>query len=129
MNRGALESGSMTLLDEAIAALAHAGIESARLDAELLLAEACGASRGDMIAGASHVTEAQAQKFRAMVKRRSSREPIAYIIGRKEFFSLEFEVTPAVLIPRPETETIVDAALDYLTVRPNARVLDIGTGS
>src|SRR5438105_2685699 len=60
---------------------------------------------------------------------RASREPLAYIIGRKEFFSLDFEVTPAVLIPRPETETLVEVALKFLATRRGARVLDIGTGS
>jgi release factor glutamine methyltransferase len=63
------------------------------------------------------------------VARRARREPLAYIIGRKEFYSIELEVTPAVLIPRPETETVVACALEFLTARPYSRVLDIGTGS
>ena len=69
------------------------------------------------------------RKFRRTVARRAEREPLAYIIGHKEFFSLDFEVTPAVLIPRPETETLVEEALKFLTPRKPPRVLDIGTGS
>ena len=64
-----------------------------------------------------------------MVARREKREPVAYIVGHKEFYSLEFEVTPAVLIPRPETEFVVGAALEFLADKPDAQVLDIGTGS
>ena len=55
-----------------------------------------------------------------MIARRAAREPLAYIIGCKEFFSLDFEVTPAVLIPRPETETLVEAALKFLATRPRS---------
>ena len=64
-----------------------------------------------------------------MIARREKREPIAYIVGHKEFYSLDFEVTPAVLIPRPETEFVVSAALECITGKADARVLDIGTGS
>src|ERR1017187_9722489 len=61
--------------------------------------------------------------------RHKRREPIAYLLGRKEFYSLDFEVSPAVLIPRPESEIVVDAALKFIAGAPDARVLDIGTGS
>jgi release factor glutamine methyltransferase len=64
-----------------------------------------------------------------MVARRERREPVAYIVGRKEFYSLDFEVGPAVLIPRPETELIVSAALETIAGIPAPRVVDIGTGS
>ncbi len=64
-----------------------------------------------------------------MIARRETREPIAYIVGQKEFYSLDLEVTPAVLIPRPETEFVVSAALECIAGKANARVLDIGTGS
>jgi release factor glutamine methyltransferase len=64
-----------------------------------------------------------------MIARRLRREPLAYILGRKEFYSLEFEVTPCVLIPRPETETVVAAALQFIRRYPKARVCDLGTGS
>jgi len=67
--------------------------------------------------------------FDAMIARREKREPLAYIVGHKEFYSLDFDVGPAVLIPRPETEFVVSAALERIAGKPNARVLDIGTGS
>lgn len=67
--------------------------------------------------------------FEAFIARRAKREPTAYILGRREFWSLEFEVTPAVLIPRPDTETLVEAALAEFGDAPPARILDLGTGS
>jgi release factor glutamine methyltransferase len=70
-----------------------------------------------------------AATFAAFIARRERREPVAYILGRREFWSLEFEVTPAVLIPRPDTETIVETALRELTQTPPRRILDLGTGS
>ena len=68
-------------------------------------------------------------RFERMVGRRTAREPLAYIVGHREFYSLEFVVRPGVLIPRPETETVVEAALGFVRERPAAKVLDIGTGS
>jgi len=116
-------------IDKASRRLADAGIESSRLDAELLMAEAAGIPREAVITGSIELSTAILEKFYAMVARRERREPIAYILGRKEFYSLEFEITPAVLIPRPETEFVVSAALEFMAGTPNARVLDIGTGS
>jgi release factor glutamine methyltransferase len=113
----------------ASARLARAGVESARLDAELLMAAAAGVSRAILIAGGTEIDAASLERFELMVARREEREPLAYIVGRREFFSLEFAVRPDVLIPRPETETVVEAALDFLRRRPAATVLDIGTGS
>ncbi len=119
----------------ASARLARAGVGSARLDAELLMAAALGVSRaavdsgGAEVTGAAQIDAAALERFERMVARREAREPLAYIVGRREFFSLEFAVRPGVLIPRPETETVVEAALDFLRGRPNATVLDIGTGS
>jgi release factor glutamine methyltransferase len=121
-------STSPVILDEARLILTEADIDTAQLDAELLLAHACGVSRATLMAGLTIDADA-AGKFRQMIARRAAREPVAYIIGCKEFFSLDFEVTPAVLIPRPETETLVEAALKFLAPRPSANVLDIGTGS
>lgn len=72
---------------------------------------------------------ADARAFESYVARREKREPVAYILGRKEFWSLEFEVTPAVLIPRPDTETVIETALKERKENPPARVLDLGTGS
>ncbi len=122
-------ASSRQILEEGIRILTNAGIDTGRLDAEILLAHACGVSRAAMLTGSATVSGDAAEKFRAMIERRAAREPIAYVIGHKEFFSLDFEVTPAVLIPRPETETLVEAALNFLATRPQLCVLDLGTGS
>jgi release factor glutamine methyltransferase len=125
----------------ASARLALTGVVSARLDAELLMAAAAGVSRVTVIAGlaemagfpgmagAAQIDAAVIGRFERMVARREAREPIAYIVGRREFYSLELAVRPGVLIPRPETETVVEAALDFLRSRLNVTVLDMGTGS
>ena len=117
------------MLEAGCRLLAAAGIDNARLDAEVLLAHACGTSRAALMAGAAIASTDTTERFRVMIERRASRATLAYIIGRKEFFSLDFEVTPSVLIPRPETETLVEAALRFLATRPEPRILDIGTGS
>jgi release factor glutamine methyltransferase len=101
-----------------------AGVESPRLDAELLLAEALGVTRADLYAQPQRALEAEAaQRFAAMLERRTRREPVAYILGRAHFRQLELKLTGKVLIPRPETELLVDLAED------RQRVLDVGTGS
>ena len=120
---------ALAAIDEASRRLADAGIESARLDAEVLMAEAAGVTRESVISGTIDLSPAILERFDALVARREKREPVAYIVGHKEFYSLEFEVTPAVLIPRPETEFVVGAALEFLADKPDAQVLDIGTGS
>jgi release factor glutamine methyltransferase len=120
---------AVTAVARACARLARAGVESARLDAELLMAVAAGVSRARLIAGGVEIDQAGADRFEWMVARRQAREPLAYIVGHREFFSLDFAVGPGVLIPRPETETVVEAALELLRGRPAATVLDIGTGS
>jgi release factor glutamine methyltransferase len=109
--------------------LAALGIRSSRLDAEVLMAEAAGVTREAVITGSIDLSPAALKKFEAMVARREKREPVAYIIAHKEFFSLDFEVSQAVLIPRPETEFVVTTALECIAGKANARVLDIGTGS
>ncbi len=113
-------------LDAAAGALAAAGVETPRLDAELLLAEATGRDRAALAAtpGAG-VAAAAGRSFGSMVRRRVSREPVAYILGRKGFRGIELEVDPRVLVPRPETELLVELALE---LRPG-RVLDVGAGS
>ena len=112
-------------LAASVDALAAAGVESPRLDAELLLAEATGSDRAGLIAdpGAS-ITPAAARAFGAMVRRRLRREPLAYITGRRWFRDLELRVDRRALVPRPETELLVETAVE---LRP-ARVLDVGTG-
>jgi len=115
---------------EALAAatdgLAAAGVPEARLDAELLLAHASGRGRASLIAdpGAA-VPPAVAREFGALVRRRLRREPLAYIVGAKGFRRIELAVDNRVLVPRPETELLVEVALE----RRPARVLDVGTGS
>ena len=133
MSQSAAEMAQATsmsrALDEAVSRLAAAGVESARLDAELLLAAALGITRAAMIAAPAALPADALTRFQSMVARRESREPVAYILGRKEFYSLDFEVSPAVLIPRPETEMLVSAALESIAHLPAPRVLDVGTGS
>jgi release factor glutamine methyltransferase len=116
------------LLDDAVATLTLAGVEDAALDAELMLASVAGVSRVHVVMGAIALDEVLRRNYAAFVDRRAAREPLAYILGRKEFFGLDLEVTPNVLVPRPETETLVAAALEELTQRP-APLLDLGTGS
>lgn len=94
--------------------LTRQGVEEARLSAELLLANAGECRRIDLYARFERtLPEAQLARFREAVKRAAKHEPIAYLIGEKEFFSLSFAVTPDVLIPRPETETLVEACIDF----------------
>jgi release factor glutamine methyltransferase len=111
--------------------LAAAAIEGARSEAWLLLAMASGRTRATLMAGALPTLDpGQEARLEELVRRRLAREPIAYILGEKEFWSLAFEVGPAVLIPRPETETVVETVLDALGDRSAAlRILDLGTGS
>src|SRR5271155_5050301 len=116
-------------MDQAARGLATGGIESSRLDAELLLAAAAGVTREAAVTGSIELSSETLRKFDAMVARREKREPVAYILGHKEFYSLDFEVSPAVLIPRPESEFVVGAALESIAGKADARVLDIGTGS
>jgi release factor glutamine methyltransferase len=116
------------LIGTAAPRLTAAGIDSARLDAELLLAHALGIDRTRLFTRLRDpVAPAAADAFTALLERRLRREPLAYLTGAQEFWSLRFAVTPAVLIPRPETELLVELAL---AVQPAPRqVLDVGTGS
>ena len=102
--------------------------DTARLDAELLMAHVLGASRSAMLLSRMREeAEPHLAAFDALVSRRAAREPVAHLLGVQEFFGLEFAVTPDTLIPRGDSETIVQAALD--SARHDARVLDMGTGS
>jgi release factor glutamine methyltransferase len=107
------------------AARLAASSDTARLDAELLMAHALGVTRSELLIRHLHAPEPAA--FEAMIERRLQHEPVAYIIGEQEFHGRVFKVSPAVLIPRPDSETLVDAAT---AACPEAgRVLDCGTGS
>jgi len=102
------------------------------LENRILLCHATGLSRVQLITQSDRVlTLEEAQRLDALVARRLQGEPIAYIVGRREFFGLEFQVGPAVLIPRPDTELIVELALERLPQREGTppRLLDMGTGS
>jgi len=129
--------------------LSGKGIDGARLDAELLLAEVLGMTRTQLYTNFEQpLGAAEVDRYRELVKRRAAREPVAYITGRREFWSLDFTVDRRVLVPRPETELVVEIAIDALKARaeeaPKARgeearnalggdqpctVADIGTGS
>jgi release factor glutamine methyltransferase len=109
--------------------LRRAGVESFALDAELLLAAAAGIDRVKLLTGSFALEREHLERFCQLVARRASREPLAYIAGRKEFHGLEIEVDRNVLIPRPETELVVDVALRFLRHRPPSLVMDLGTGS
>lgn len=102
--------------------------DTARLDAELLMAHALGMSRSDMLLRA--MRDPAPEGFAALVDRRAEHEPVAYINGTAEFYGLTLSVTPATLIPRGDTETLVDAAREAFADRPAPeRILDLGTGS
>ncbi len=109
-----------------------AGAESARLEAEILLAESLGCQRIELYTRYNEVPPAdEMAQFRAWVKRRAAGEPVAYIVGYREFYSLRFDVNANVLIPRPETEHLVVAALEAAKDYDGKplRVIDVGTGS
>jgi release factor glutamine methyltransferase len=114
-------------LDAALPALAAAGCDTPRLDAELLIADALGADRALLHASPERaITGRQARLIGERVRRRVAREPVAYILGRRGFRRIEVIVDSRVLIPRPETELLVEVALE---LPPGARVHEVGTGS
>ncbi len=121
-------------MGEAVAATIRAATDrlaatsdTARLDAELLMAHALGLSRSDMLLRAMRDTAPP--DFARMIERRAAHEPVAYIVGRQEFYGLQLAVTPAVLIPRGDSETLIEAAREVLSDHPPQRILDLGTGS
>jgi release factor glutamine methyltransferase len=106
------------------------GSESPRLDAEVLLAHVRGCPRIALYTAFDEpVDDAGRARFRDLVKRRGDGEPVAYLVGSREFFSLTFAVSSAVLIPRPETEGLVVRAIDLCKPIATARIADVGTGS
>jgi release factor glutamine methyltransferase len=119
-------------LADATRRLRAQGCHSPRLDAEILLAEALGTTRERLFAEPERELEAaDAAAFAAMVGRRARREPVAYIVGHKAFRTIDLHLSEDTLIPRPETETLVEVALEKLALcdRPVPRLLDVGTGS
>jgi len=124
-----MSNGIKTLLQNAAEQFSQVS-DSERLDAELLLAQALGKPRSYLIAHSEETPDEQAQiKFASMVERRATGEPVAYILGHAEFWSLHFDVCDAVLIPRPETETLVSRALEVIPEHEPWRMADLGTGS
>ena len=106
------------------------GIENPRLDAEVLLSHVMNLERIDLYVRFDQPLEEQElSSYRDLVRRRSGGEPIAYLLGEKEFMGHTFKVSPAVLIPRPDTEILVEAAVNRLAEYPEPRFLDIGVGS
>jgi len=117
-------------LDTAALALAILPQSNPRLEAELLLAEVLGKGRTYLFTWPERaLTPQQEQAFRGLLQRRLAGEPIAYILGHREFWSLQLQITPAVLIPRPETELLVELALDAFPPQQPIAVADLGTGS
>lgn len=115
----------MTTINEA---LRH--FELPRLEARLLLSAVTGFSHAELVSFApDELTAQQWQAFAALAQRRLAGEPVAYLLGEREFYGRAFRVSPAVLIPRPETEHLVEAALDKVGRNRHARVVDLGTGS
>jgi len=131
-----------TALKQGIAQLREASVSSFTLAAELLLLHTLGRDRTWLYAHPEElVSEGDAQRFQALLTRRASGEPTQHLTGKQEFWGLEFEVTPDVLIPRPETEHVIEVALDRLAVREiragrkpaltgeGLQIIDVGTGS
>ncbi len=106
------------------------GVEAARLESHVLLAHVLKCPRIELVARSDEgVSDAERSSFRELIKRRVDGWPVAYLTGVKEFYLLPFEVSPAVLVPRPDTETLVLEALKLLKPRAAPAVLDLGTGS
>jgi len=110
--------------------LREAGIEAAAADAEVILRHVLGWDRAAVIArGSDRLPEAEEGRFFALVEERAARRPLQHVTGTQAFWRHEFLVTPDVLIPRPETEILVEAALESIRGRPAPVVVDVGTGS
>lgn len=133
VREGQMPLNDFLRIDKALArardALAPAS-ESPRLDAELLLARALDVSRSFLVAHADEEFDsAAAERFQAAVDQRADGMPLAYITGEKEFWSMDLVVSPATLVPRPDTEILVDHALRQIPRKSTLQVLDLGTGS
>jgi release factor glutamine methyltransferase len=115
-------------LQQASTALKEAS-PSPRLDAEVLVMHACGIGRSELITHSeTALTGDQQSKLEGLLDRRKRGEPVAYITGTREFWSMELDVTPATLIPRPETELLVEKALEYIPHETEWTIADLGTG-
>ncbi len=119
------------LLRDAAVALTAAGIDNARFEARLLLAHAAGVTIEWLVAHGDEAPPASVvEALRALTARRIRREPMAYVTGEREFWGLPFKVSPAVLVPRPDSETLIEAALALMPGRTEPwRIVDLGVGS
>jgi release factor glutamine methyltransferase len=118
------------LLHDAAVRMSAAGVDSARTDARILLAHAMAVTREELIAATRQPSAEEATLFESFVARRVAREPVAYIRGSREFWSLDFKVGSGVLVPRPETETLIEQALTAFPDRSAAlSIADLGAGS
>ncbi|MGE4321487.1 MAG: peptide chain release factor N(5)-glutamine methyltransferase [Sphingobium sp.] len=122
-----MPSGGVAAALHAAAGRLAAVSATPRLDAELLLAHALGLSRSDLLLRQRDLTVPKG--FLALIDRRLGHEPVAYITGRRDFWTITVTVTPDVLIPRPDSETLIEAAVGHFAGRAPATVLDLGTGS
>jgi release factor glutamine methyltransferase len=114
---------------QAEARLAETGVPSPRVDAELLVAHVLGVSRTGIYANGRVVSPAEAEQLAALVARRAEREPLAYVLGEWGFRHLSLQVDHRVLVPRPETEVVVERCLELIAGLESPAVLDVGTGS
>lgn len=120
----------LEVLQKAEGFLRERGSSTPRLDAQLLLAHVLGCDRVRLYLDFEKpLREEELGAFRSLVRRRANREPLAYILGQREFWSLAFKVDPRALIPRPDSETLVEEAARLFAVHPPTRIADIGTGS
>lgn len=117
-------------IDQGQRQLAGAGIDTPRLDAEVLLRHVLGLDRAQLFARLPEaITDDVAARYADLLKRRAAGVPIAYLTGHREFYGLDLLTSPGVLIPRPETELLVEWALAWLATRDHATVIDVGTGT
>ena len=124
------EASAAALVRQGTAALEDAGLASARESAEWLLAAVLGVGRfGVYLDPTRELLADQVERYRRLLDRRAAGEPLQHLLGFEEFHGLRFAVTPDVLIPRPETEGLVEWAVEVLRERPAARIADVGTGS
>jgi release factor glutamine methyltransferase len=130
----ALQSHEISAIDtlrSAVLALQQARIETASLDARLLLQHVLGVEYGQWLSGSvGTLTSRQYETYLGLIEKRKNRQPLAQLVGKREFWDWVFTVTPATLDPRPDSETLIEAVLEkFRDLRANLRVLDLGTGT
>ena len=125
-----MSNSCLDILNQAVSKLRSEGIDRPRTNAELLLGAILNAKKIELYLGRDSVlTRQQIEKFNKYIRERISGRPLQYIIGNTEFFGLEFSVNENVLIPRPETETLVETVIGLLKDCPQPKIVDLGTGS